>query len=198
MLILFGGRNLGKVSKNAAVFAAIIVFALYLTGCGGAPSAEEISQKALAPAGQTTNASSQVTGPVRTPLKLPAPLKVDKSTPKFLSEALAKKQPILIFIYKYNDSLSEAVKENIKKALSLPEANKLIFMALDSEDPDQMTGIVDSLMVTSVPFVALIDEKGTIVKEFSGYVDEKTLMQAVYDLVGGTAEPALTTETTAP
>ena len=93
MLILFGGRNLGKVSKNAAVFAAIIVFALYLTGCGGAPSAEEISQKALAPAGQTTNASSQVTGPVRTPLKLPAPLKVDKSTPKFLSEALAKNSP---------------------------------------------------------------------------------------------------------
>jgi len=189
---------LKKTIKNAAIIAAIMLISLYLGGCGGSPSAEEISQTALSPASQTTQTATQSSGPVRTPLQLPAPLKVDKSTPKFLSEALSKKQPILIFIYRHNDKLSEAVKQNIKKALLLPEANKVIFMALNSEDPAHMTGIVDSLMVTSVPFVALIDEKGMIVREFSGYVDEKTLMQAVYDLTGGTIELSSTTETTVP
>jgi hypothetical protein len=184
--------------KITAIIAVITIVSLLLSGCGGAPSAEQISQQALAPQTQTTTTTTQAQAFVRTPLKLPAPIKIDKSTPKFLEEALSKKQPLLIFIYKQNERLSETVRENIKKALNLNGSHKLIFMALNSEDPAQMRGIVDGLMVTSVPFIALIDEKGMIVREFSGYVDEGTLMQAIYDLVGGSPEVGATTETTVP
>lgn len=183
-----------KPLRLIAVIIAVVI-ALSLSGCGGSPpTAEQISQTALQPAGQTTTTAEQATGPLRKPIELPSQFKVDKSTPKFMVEALQTKKPILIFIFKENHNLSLTVRESIKKVLSTPMGNKILFLALNVDKSEHVAGLVDRLGVTSIPFLALIDENGMIVKEYSGYIDEKTLEQAVYNLVGGIPETTETTE----
>ncbi|MCX7831295.1 MAG: hypothetical protein N2440_00095 [Actinobacteria bacterium] len=178
---------------NAAIIVAIMV-TLLLSGCGGnAPTAEQISQTALQPSGSTTQSATTQNAPLRTPLKLPVMLKVDKSTPQFIVEALQQKKPILIFIFKENHQISLIVRENLKKLMQTPYASNLIFIALNIDKPEHVSGLVDSLGVTSVPFLALIDEKGQIVKEYSGYVDEKTIIQAVYNVTGGALQESTET-----
>lgn len=185
-----------KPKRIYAAIIAAILFGLAVSGCGGnAPTAEQISQTALQPKGESAQQGATTQNvPLRTPLNLPVMFKVDKSTPQFMVEALQQKKPILIFIFKENHQISLLVRENLKKLLQKPYATNLIFMALNIDKPEHVSGLVDSLGVTSVPFVALIDEKGQIVKQFSGYVDEKTLEQAVYNITGGlireSTEPA--------
>lgn len=185
----------------AALKVALIIVAIIfvLTGCGGAPSAEEISQTALQPSGQTTQTqTTQATPPVQ-PLQLPVAFKTDKTTPRFMIEALEKHLPIVIFIYKQNDSLSNILKENLKEAMKMFDTSRVIFLALNSEKPEHVFGMFEPLGVTSVPFIAIIDGKGYIVREYSGYVDSKTLIQGIYDVTGGilkeTTESVNTTST---
>lgn len=186
-----------KAAKNIALIFILLISILLLSGCGGgAPTAEQISQTALQPSTQTTQTTGASSGPVRTPIQLPQKFKVEKTTPKFMVEALQQKKPLIVFFYKQNDELSTIVKENIRKAMTMPQSSMVIFLALNIEKPEHISGLVDSLGVTSVPFLAFIDSEGTIVKEFSGYTDEKTLKQAIYDLVGVVTEPtqAVTTQ----
>lgn len=184
--------------KTAAIVAAITVIVM-LSGCGGgSPSAEDISRTALQPAAQATEAAQPQGGPLRTPPTLPLKIEADKTTPKFLVEALETQKPILIFAYKENHPLSVHVRENLKKILESPYAADVIFLALNIEKPEHVYGLVDKLGITAVPYIALIDSRGYMVKAYSGYVDEKTLQQALYNLTGGILpETTAAVETTA-
>lgn len=173
------------LKKIAAAVAAITLTAM-LSGCGGgSPTAEDISRTALQPATEQTQTTQPQSGPLRTPPALPLKIQVDKTTPKFMAEALESGEPIIVFAYKENHPLSSHVKENLKKMLENPYATDIIFLALNIEKPEHVYGLVDKLGITAVPYVAFIDSKGYIVKAYSGYVDEKTLQQALYNLTGG-------------
>lgn len=184
-----------KSNTNVAIIVVLfLLIAIPLSGCGGAPqSAEQVSQVALS---TQTASQQQQQGPTEPPVKplvLPVKFQVDKLTPRFMAEALEKQKPIIVFIYKENDPMSETVKLSLKSALESFDSSKYIILALNSEKPEHISGLVESLGVTYVPFIAIIDGTGTIIKEYAGYVDELTLKQAVFNAVGGT----LQTETTA-
>jgi hypothetical protein len=182
----------GFAAIKVALISAAVIF--LLAGCGGAPSAEEISQTALQPSGQATQTQTPQAGPPVQPLQLPAAFKTDKTTPKFMLEALEKQLPIVIFIYRENDPLSNMIKENLREAMKMFNPDKVIFLALNSEKPEHVFGMFEPLGVTSVPFIAIIDAKGNIVREYSGYVDVKTLIQGIYDVSGGVLKSEEATE----
>lgn len=175
----FGGGTLNK-KRLAIFFAVIISAALFITGCSGGTATDTESNQQENQQQEEQAATS--TAPLAQPINLPKSFKVDETTPKFFKEALNQKQPIVVFFYSEGDSLSDAVRENIKAISEKPEYQNVIFLALNIDKPEHVFGLISPLGVTYTPFVALIDKEGVIVKEFDGYVDGKTLEQAIYNI----------------
>lgn len=174
------------------LLAFTVIFASAVAGCGGGTP----ETKPAVDQSQNQDQQVQTTGtttPLAEPITLPKKFEVGKTTPEFFKEALERKRPIIVFFYSENDTASDSVRENIKLVADKPQYSDVIILALNINKPEHVFGLIEPLGVTYAPFIAVIDDTGTIVKEFSGYVDEKSLEQAIYDVVRN--QTTVTTET---
>lgn len=187
--------------KEVTVFLMVAIFAvviaLFVSGCGGGGTETNTGANENQQGSNTQQTTQQTTvsatTPLAEPITLPKKFEVDRTTPEFFKEALEKKRPLVVFFYSEEDTVSDMVRESIKNIAEKPQYSDVIFLALNIKKPEHVFGLIKPLGVTYTPFVAVIDDTGTIVKEFSGYVDEKVLEQAVYDVVKG--QTTVTTET---
>jgi len=182
------------VKANGAVRIVAFVVALSLVtlgvvGCGGGAATTS------GPAGQTTQpgsnqstAAAQATPAGIKPIQLPKKFEPDRTTPQFFKEALERKQPIVVFFYNENDTVSEGLRESLREISRDPKYAQVIFLALDASRPDLVFGLAEPLGANYTPFIAILDSEGVIRTEYPGYVDRQLLEQAIYEVAVGSTQ----------
>ena len=174
--------------RVVAFVVALSVVTLGVVGCGGGAAPTS------GPAGQTTQpGSNQSTAAPATPagikpIQLPKKFEPDKTTPQFFKEALERKQPIVVFFYNENDTVSEGLRESLREISQDPKYSHVIFLALDASRPDLVFGLAEPLGANYTPFIAILDSEGVIRTEYPGYVDRQLLEQAIYEVAVGSTQ----------
>ncbi len=160
------------------VVIALLILLVVVAGCsqGTAPAEKEqqTSQTQVVPTGSVAIGK----------LPVPRTLKVDKKTPLFLKQALERKEPIVILFYTQRDYVSSKVREELQNVLNDPTfSGKVIFLLLDTEEYEKTSRAAEMFKVNLLPHLAIIDDKGTVVAEYRGYVDSEVIKQALYNVL---------------
>ena len=165
--------------KKIAVLVLAVTIAFILTSCGGSEGTPATSTGTVSPETSGTTASI-VMAPVI--LEVPRPFETSKETPKFFLKALKAKDPILLAFYNDDDSISREVLAEIK-IVQEKYQGAATFLVLKSDLNDQTSSLAEQFKVGFIPYMAVLNRKGTIIFEKTGYVDNQVIEQAVYDAV---------------
>lgn len=160
---------------------ALVILAIVIAGCGGGaktPAKEEVKKEA------TQNEQSPAAVSVEGKLPVPRELKVEKDTPKFLQEAIERKEPFVILFYVQEDYICDKVRQELREALDDPQfAEKVNVILLDTEDAEKTSKAAEMFKVSLLPHLAVIDSKGIVMAEFRGYVDKDVIKQSLYNVL---------------
>ncbi len=167
-------RKEGVLRKETLVAVAIVI-AVLVAGC-----TLGVEQPAEIGGGEETAQQKVSIG------KLPVPrgVEITPNTPQFFQEALGKKKPIILLFYTEGDVVSSQLITEIQKAVDDPEyKGRFTIILLDTEDAEKSSRLAEEFGVNHVPQLALIDGRGTVQREYRGYVDSTTIKQALYDII---------------
>jgi thiol-disulfide isomerase/thioredoxin len=194
--------------KRKAIPAAVLIFGLsaLLAGCGGGSSTTSTTTTTGTTGTTSTTTSTGSTDSTGSLRKIPTPSTLDiktvdktvnkypdqysvnigftpnADTPAFFSDALKKKKPILLEFYAEGDSLSDQMASGIAD-LQKKYADAAVFILLDSDKPQTYGALSEQLPVQYVPQIFIFNGSATIIRSYTGYVDQDRLDQALYDAV---------------
>jgi hypothetical protein len=177
----------------AALVVAIL--AASLAACGGAPTAEQVSSSALAPAPPAAVApESAATSDSLSPTAAVLPYQQfpnDKlQTPQIVLDKLAAKQPMLMYWYDPTSLVSkdqrgeiDAVMKKYRGTIDLvtfdytvglkkPGASPSAALPPEVAKSELMTSLLN---VHTTPYVLFVDGSGRITYRFAGYVERGLL-----------------------
>lgn len=98
------------------------------------------------------------------------------------TDALKKKQAIMVEFYGEGDAISDSMTQNIVE-LQQKYGGKVIFLLLDADNPQSYGSLSAQLPVQYIPQTFVFNKNSTIIRSFTGYVDKNRLDQALYDAV---------------
>ncbi len=170
---------------------ALCAGVILVAGCGGGGGTT--GETTGTAGGTTTTASSTATPTGPAPVqKLPVPreFKLDKNTPEFFSRLLGYERPIFLWFYSNYDSVSQQVKVDIEELESNPDYSSVIFRKVNIDKLGKWANLAGQLQVGYVPHLFVFDRGGLITSDMSGFIDAKTMENAVYDAVNYRHTPA--------
>jgi hypothetical protein len=173
----------------------IAILAASLAACGEAPTAEQVSSTALAPAPPAAAApaagpTSDSLSPTQTVLPYQQFPTDPQQTPQIVLDKLAAKQPMLMYWYDPTSLVSKDQRREIdtvmKKyrgtidlvtfdytvGLRKPGASSTATLPLEVAKSELMTSLVG---VNTTPFVLFVDGAGRVTYKFAGFVDARLL-----------------------
>lgn len=179
----------------------LVVLALTLSGCGGG---EQAAQQPGATGGATGGAAPpapQATAPAAGAQDLSPkepvtagetlPLKPD-ATPEAVQKAVQARQPLLLFFYHSDDSVTVDQKAEIDAAVkkyrglidvvSFDLGRPTDSSGTEGQDAQKAVLFATQLNVKKTPYIVITDPDGEISTRFRGYVDsgliEREILQA--------------------
>lgn len=195
----------GKTGRFLAGLIFFLAGAIILAGCGGGTDTE--TPATTTPTGTTaTTGATGTSGTGGTLRKIPTPSTleiraVDKTvnkypdeysvnigftpntdTPTFFTDALNKKKPIFLEFYAEADSLSDKMAFGITE-LQSKYGDRVTFILLNADKPQTYGALSEQLPVQYVPQIFIFNGSSTIIRSYTGYVDQDRLDQAIYDAV---------------
>ncbi len=174
-------RHGGAFTRSAVSVIVLslvfLVFAVSTVGCGGGkPSADVGTAPNSSDSGGSTTPAA-----VAETLRVPRDFTVDNQTPMFFKEALEEKAPIIVLMYEPGQELSNKVKDEIAAVEEGGRFGSTIFLVLDVNNEDYVYGLADQFNASYLPHVAVLDGRGRVIREFSGFVERKLIEQALLD-----------------
>jgi hypothetical protein len=181
------------------LIAALITLmvAVSLSGCGGAPTAEQISSTALATAPPTAQAPSTASKNASDPLsptqnvipyqQFPT---AGLQLPQVVADALSAKQPMLLYWYDPTATVSKDQRAEVDAVMKqyrglidlviidytagLPNRTVSAGTTLPVE-VGRLELMTAQLKVNTTPYIMFVDRYGRITARFAGFVDRKYL-----------------------
>lgn len=165
---------LGVNVKKVVLVIVALVLVLALTSCGASNTVSGESTS-------TPNASATSTPAAPVNQEVPRPFEVSENTPEYFQDALKTKETLLVLFYG-DDAVSQEVAETVSKLHDDQKYQGVVrFLLLKVGEDDQTTGLARDFTIGYIPYVAVLNGRGTVVFEKQGYFDAKVLNQAIYD-----------------
>jgi len=103
-------------------------------------------------------------------------------TPKFVSNRLAEKRGVILFVYcqgAADDMEMLSHFKDLKKKYSSDSS----FMSFESKESKELGDMLMQLHVTDPPILAIIKGDGTVAQLYTGFIDYKVMEQQIADAV---------------
>lgn len=182
--------------KRSAILAALLIVAvmsLLVTACGGGSPAPTSSGTASTAPPPPPSASAAPAAPGVSETETARPFTPTATTPKFFTDLLALKSPVVVIFYTKSAPVwADVSKEvaavqkrygNQAEFLEIPIDNTTSMASLAASEQAkarEVTNLAEQLGVKFTPYVVIIDRATMITYTHSGYIDDKTLEQALF------------------